>query len=247
MSSYGAREGIAMAGRKRKNADYTSLSDRQRRIYECLRNTTNMRGYPPSIREICQATGLASTSTANYHLRKLEEMGFIQRVPGMPRAIQVIDVDKVPEPTPPPAPEVPASAPVIEITSSAIDDEETAVVPLLGRIAAGTPILAEENVEDVMSLPRTIVGYGSLFMLNVVGDSMINASICDGDWVIVRSQQSAENGDIVAALLDDEATVKTFKRNRAGVWLLPHNPAYDPIPADDARIMGKVVAVIRKV
>ena len=118
---------------------------------------------------------------------------------------------------------------------------------VLGRIAAGGPILAEEAVEDVFPLPRELVGEGSLFLLKVVGESMIDAAICDGDWVVVRQQNVADNGDIVAAMIDGEATVKTFKRTAGQVWLMPHNPAFDPIPGNDAAILGKVVTVIRKV
>ncbi len=118
---------------------------------------------------------------------------------------------------------------------------------MLGRIAAGGPILAEERVEDVFALPHQLVGDGTLFLLEVRGDSMIDAAICDGDWVVVRQQPTANNGDIVAALLDTEATVKTFKRDHGHVWLLPHNPSYSPIDGDQASILGKVVAVLRKV
>ena len=120
-------------------------------------------------------------------------------------------------------------------------------VPLVGRIAAGGPILAEQVVEDVFPLPRQLVGEGQLFLLKVVGDSMVDAAICDGDWVVVRQQPVADNGEIVAAMLDGEATVKTFKRRDGHVWLLPHNPAYDPIPGDEAQILGRVVAVLRRV
>ena len=124
---------------------------------------------------------------------------------------------------------------------------EPTFVPVLGRIAAGGPILAEEAVEDVFPLPRELVGEGSLFLLKVVGDSMVDAAICDGDWVVVRQQNVADNGDIVAAMIDGEATVKTFKRTRDQVWLMPHNPAFDPIPGNDAAVLGKVVTVIRKI
>jgi repressor LexA len=120
-------------------------------------------------------------------------------------------------------------------------------VPVLGQIAAGVPITAEEVVEDVFPLPRQIVGEGSLFLLKVVGDSMVDAAICDGDWVVVRQQASAENGEIVAAMLDNEATVKTFKRKDGKVWLLPHNPAFSPIDGEHATILGKVTAVLRRV
>jgi repressor LexA len=128
-----------------------------------------------------------------------------------------------------------------------VADLPTVDVPVVGRIAAGGPILAEQAVEAVMPLPRDLVGEGELFMLRVVGDSMVDAAICDGDWVVVRRQPDAENGEIVAALLDDEATVKTLKRRDGHVWLMPHNPAYAPILGDEAVIMGKVVTVLRRV
>jgi repressor LexA len=124
---------------------------------------------------------------------------------------------------------------------------EPTYVPVLGRIAAGGPILAEQAVEDVFPLPRELVGEGSLFLLKVVGESMIDAAICDGDWVVVRQQNVADNGDIVAAMIDGEATVKTFKRTDGHVWLMPHNPAFEPISGDDASVLGKVVTVIRKI
>ena len=124
---------------------------------------------------------------------------------------------------------------------------EPTFVPVLGRIAAGGPILAEEAVEDVFPLPRELVGEGTLFLLKVAGDSMINAAIADGDWVVVRQQPDAINGDIVAAMIDGEATVKTFKKSDGHVWLMPHNPTYAPILGDESSILGKVVAVLRRV
>ncbi|GMA31742.1 hypothetical protein GCM10025875_17340 [Litorihabitans aurantiacus] len=126
-------------------------------------------------------------------------------------------------------------------------DADTSFVPLVGRIAAGGPILAEQSVEDVFPLPRRLVGDGELFLLQVVGESMIDAAICDGDWVVVRSQNVAENGEIVAAMLDGEATVKTFRRTPDAVWLMPANPAFTPIDGSDAQILGRVVAVLRRV
>jgi len=128
-----------------------------------------------------------------------------------------------------------------------ITSQEAAFVPVIGRIAAGVPITAEQNVEDIFPLPRNVVGKGDLFMLKVAGDSMINAAINNDDWVVVRQQPVAENGEIVAAMIDGEATVKTFKRSADHVWLMPHNPAYTPIPGDDAEILGKIVAVLRRV
>ena len=175
---------------------------------------------------------MASPSSVSYQLSTLERMGLLRRDPNRPRALVVADLA-----------ELPAEA------SSAVADSprpDAVDVPVVGRIAAGGPILAEESVEAVFPLPRDLVGEGQLFMLKVVGDSMIDAAICDGDWVVVRQQADADNGDIVAALLDDEATVKTLKRRDGHVWLMPHNPAYEPILGDHARIMGKVVSVLRR-
>ncbi len=207
--------------------------------------------------------GFASPSSVAHQMRALEAKGYLRRDPNRPRAIEVrmpaTDLSAkqtaaLPAPTP-----LRASAPTTRATASGgvADDLDvtgindtfpTAVnVPILGRIAAGGPILAEEVIEDVFPLPRQLVGEGTLFMLEVRGDSMIEAAICDGDWVVVRQQPTAENGDIVAALLDTEATVKTFKRVPGQVWLLPHNPLYSPIDGNHASILGKVVAVMRKV
>ena len=135
----------------------------------------------------------------------------------------------------------------VDLTDSGEQMPDPSFVPVVGQIAAGGPILAEQAVEEVFPLPKQIVGEGTLFLLRVVGDSMIDAAICDGDWVVVRQQPTAENGEIVAALLDNEATVKTFKRKDGHVWLLPHNAAYDPIDGDHAQILGKVTAVLRRV
>ena len=194
------------------------------------------RGYPPSIREIGDAVGLTSTSSVAHQLRSLERKGYLRRDPNRPRAVDVRGVDNV----------AAAAVPVTEVAGSDALPEPT-YVPVLGRIAAGGPILAEEAVEDVFPLPRELVGEGALFLLKVVGDSMVEAAICDGDWVVVRQQNVADNGDIVAAMLDGEATVKTFKRAGGQVWLMPHNPAFDPIPGNDATVLGKVVTVIRKI
>lgn len=212
----------------------SGLTERQRTILEVIRASVTSRGYPPSIREIGDAVGLTSTSSVAHQLRTLEKKGYLRRDPNRPRAVDVRGVDDTPAP------------PVTEVAGS---DElpEPTFVPVLGRIAAGGPILAEEAVEDVFPLPRELVGEGSLFLLKVVGESMVDAAICDGDWVVVRQQNVADNGDIVAAMIDGEATVKTFKRSAGQVWLMPHNPAFDPIPGNDAVILGKVVTVIRKI
>ena len=212
----------------------TTLTERQRTILEVIRSSVTTRGYPPSIREIGDAVGLTSTSSVAHQLRTLERKGFLRRDPNRPRAVDVRSAEDMP-------PTV-----VTDVAGSDALPEPT-YVPVLGQIAAGGPILAEQAVEDVFPLPRELVGEGSLFMLKVVGESMIDAAICDGDWVVVRQQNVAENGDIVAAMIEGEATVKTFKRTSGQVWLMPHNPIFDPIPGNDAAILGKVVTVIRKV
>ncbi|OBB98351.1 transcriptional repressor LexA [Mycobacterium sp. 852002-30065_SCH5024008] len=211
-----------------------SLTERQRTILNVIRASVTSRGYPPSIREIGDAVGLTSTSSVAHQLRTLERKGYLRRDPNRPRAVDVRGADDE------------VAARTTDVAGSDALPEPT-FVPVLGRIAAGGPILAEEAVEDVFPLPRELVGEGTLFLLKVVGDSMIEAAICDGDWVVVRQQNVADNGDIVAAMLDGEATVKTFKRAGGQVWLMPHNPAFDPIPGNDATVLGKVVTVIRKV
>ena len=214
------------------------LTWRQRKVLQVIRESVQRRGYPPSMREIGEAVGLTSTSSVSYQLSTLQRKGYLRRDAGRPRTVEV----RLPgHPAVRPEQELDDDAPM-DITS-----QEAAYVPLVGRIAAGGPILAEEAIEDIFPLPRQIVGEGNLFLLKVVGDSMINAAIADGDWVVVRQQPVAENGDIVAAMLEGEATVKTFKRSADHVWLMPHNPAYTPIPGDEAEILGKVVAVLRRV
>ncbi len=216
-------------------SDSTSaLTERQRTILEVIRASVTSRGYPPSIREIGDAVGLTSTSSVAHQLRTLERKGYLRRDPNRPRAVDVRGVDD-------------AAAAVVTDVAGSDALPEPAFVPVLGRIAAGGPILAEEAVEGVFPLPRELVGEGSLFLLKVVGDSMIDAAICDGDWVVIRQQNVADNGDIVAAMIDGEATVKTFKRTGGQVWLMPHNPAFDPIPGNDAAVLGKVVTVLRRV
>jgi repressor LexA len=213
------------------------LTWRQRKVLQVIRDSVQRRGYPPSMREIGEAVGLTSTSSVSYQLSTLQSKGYLRRDAGRPRTVEV----RLPgHPAVRPEPGADDDAPM-DITS-----QEAAYVPLVGRIAAGGPILAEESVEDVFPLPRQIVGEGTLFLLKVVGDSMINAAIADGDWVVVRQQPVAENGDIVAAMIDGEATVKTFKRSDSHVWLMPHNPAYTPIQGDEAAILGRVVAVLRR-
>ena len=219
------------------------LTVRQRRVLETIRAAIDRHGYPPSMREIGEAAGLASPSSVAHQLAALQRKGFLRRDPNRPRAMEVVSPDALPGGR---APTQAAPAPLDE-TDSGEGRPVPTYVPVVGRIAAGGPILAEQAVEDVFALPRQIVGEGTLFLLKVVGDSMLDAAICDGDWVVVRQQPTAENGDIVAAMLDSEATVKTFKRRDGHVWLLPHNPAFEPIDGDHATILGKVTAVLRRV
>ncbi|MFV0633220.1 transcriptional repressor LexA [Demequina sp.] len=223
------------------------LTDRQRMILETIRSCVESRGYPPSMREIGEAVGLNSTSSVKHQLTALETKGYLRRDPHRPRAIEVVlPGQEAASPSPaatPPTEAAPASA--LPHFTSARDD--VSMVPLVGRIAAGGPVLADQAVEDIFALPKQLTGDGELFMLKVTGDSMVDAAICDGDWVVVRRQAHADNGDIVAALLDDEATVKTFRNRDGQVWLMPHNPAYTPIDGTHASIMGKVVSVLRRV
>ncbi|WP_410871872.1 transcriptional repressor LexA [Nocardia sp. A7] len=211
---------------------------RQRTVLDVIRSSVTERGYPPSIREIGDAVGLTSTSSVAHQLRALERKGYLRRDPNRPRAVNVRGLD-----------EAVRSVTTLPQQTDEVDPSRPTptFVPVLGRIAAGGPILAEQAVEDVFPLPRELVGEGSLFLLKVVGQSMIDAAICDGDFVVVRQQNVAEGGDIVAAMIDGEATVKTFKRSGKDVWLMPHNPHFEPIPGNDAQILGKVVTVIRKI
>ncbi|WP_027860106.1 transcriptional repressor LexA [Marmoricola sp. URHB0036] len=222
--------------------DVTGLTPRQQRILNVLRESIEKRGYPPSIREIGELVGLTSSSSVAHQLRVLEQKGFIKRDPNRPRALEVF------------IPELMAARRAIASADDAGYDPTgigdavptATMVPLVGRIAAGGPILAEQHVEEIFPLPKTLVGEGELFLLEVSGDSMVDAAICNGDYVVVRREQTAENGEVVAAMLDGEATVKTFQRKDGQVWLLPHNDAYDPIDGTDAVILGKVTAVLRR-
>lgn len=225
--------------------DGGQLTHRQRKILEVIRNAIDRRGYPPAMREIGEAVGLTSPSSVAHQLSALERKGYLRRDPNRPRAIEVLSPDHADEGGYRRAPD--AGGDDVDVTGIHDARPEASYVPVLGQIAAGVPITAEEVVEDVFPLPKQIVGEGSLFLLKVVGDSMVDAAICDGDWVVVRQQPTADNGDIVAAMLDNEATVKTFKRKDGKVWLLPHNPAFDPIDGDHATILGKVTAVLRRI
>ena len=215
-----------------------ALTARQQKILDAIRTEIEQKGYPPSMRQIGDMVGLASLSSVTHQLGRLETMGYIRRDPKLPRAIEVLDENGI-------GIHGSASSSLPELPNFEVGDEDLVPVPLVGRIAAGGPITAEQSVEDVLALPRQLVGSGKLFMLKVKGDSMIDAAICDGDWVVGREQHTADNGDIVAALLDDEATVKVFRQVDGHTWLMPRNSNYEPIMGDRATVMGKVVSVLR--
>lgn len=198
-----------------------SLSGNQKAILDFIKSELRIKGYPPSVREICNAVGLKSTSTVHGHLERLEKKGYIRRDPAKPRAIEVLD-DKM-----------------------FISNKELVNVPILGRVRAGEPILAVENVEDTFPIPVDYIGNSTCFMLTVKGDSMVDAGILDGDLVIIRQQTTAENGDIVVALIDDEATIKSFYRERDHIRLQPQNEFMEPIRIKDVEILGKVIGVMR--
>jgi repressor LexA len=208
----------------------SDLTKRQERILEVIREAVAERGYPPSIREIGESVGLTSTSSVHSQLAQLEKKGFIRRDPTKPRAILVRAAESD---TPRPPRKLMADVPLYS-----------------SQIAAGSPILADDQVEDVVPLPRDWVGQGQLYMLKVKGDSMIEAGVLDGDYVVVRSQPDAENGEMVAAMIEGEATVKHLAKKGDHAELLPANSAYNPIPLDpdgvNSRILGKVVTVLRR-
>lgn len=223
-----------------------SLTDRQRNIINAIQNNIKIHGFPPSFREIGEAVGLRSPSSVKHQLRTLEDKGILRINANKGRAIEILDNSIVESNSNNKINE--NSSRVANISAYESDSViNSRDVPLVGRIAAGAPITAEQHIEDVMRLPERLTGTGNLFMLEVHGDSMIDAAICDGDYVVVREQHEAINGDIVAALLDNEATVKTFRNDHGHVWLIPHNPAYSPIDGSHATIMGKVVTVLRKI
>lgn len=207
-------------------ADANGLTPRQLKILSVIKKAVEDQGYPPSMREIGQAAGLSSTASVTYQLQILEEKGWIRRDAARGRAIEIT---------------LPGQ------DGEAAPQDKTRLIPLVGRIAAGNPILAEQEVEEVLPLPESIVGKGDLFLLQVKGDSMIDLAICDGDFVVIRSQKDAQKGEIVAAMIDGEATVKTWSKKDGHYWLLPANDNYAPIPADEAVILGKVTAVLRSV
>jgi repressor LexA len=215
-------------------SDNPELSARQVIVLQTIIDTVANQGFPPAMRDLLNASGLSSVSSIAHQLSALEKLGYIKRGSNKARGMEVLrNVD--------------GSTFESNNSTSASSTDSTVSIPLLGQIAAGTGLIAEQNIENTMSLPREMTGYGDLFMLQVRGDSMIDAGIFDGDFVVVRQQPNANNGEIVAALInDEEATVKTFKKRDGQVWLMPHNPDFEPIDGNDARIMGIVVTVMRK-
>jgi repressor LexA len=246
MSATGPAAGSKVSELPDGPPDATGLTPRQQRVLATIKEAIELRGYPPSMREIGQAVGLTSSSSVAHQLRVLEEKGFLKRDPNRPRALEVFLPELMAARRSISGDHEPAEATYDE-TDIGDARPEAAYVPMVGRIAAGGPILAEETLEEVFPLPRQLVGEGTLFLLEVRGDSMIEAAICNGDYVVVRQEQTAENGEIVAALIDGEATVKTLQRKDGQVWLMPHNAAYDPIDGTDATILGIVTAVLRRV
>ncbi|SDT52892.1 transcriptional repressor LexA [Actinoplanes derwentensis] len=245
------------------------LTDRQLRVLTVIRDSVRDRGYPPTVREIGAAVGLISPSSVSYQLGVLEKHTLIRRSPNNSRAVELLPAADAFLTRPTPAPDSHTTGlhtsenPGADFRSPAnrtadflhpghrtvrlpVPDSRLVTVPVLGAIAAGAPILAEEHVEDYLTVSASMVGGGTLFALNVKGDSMIDAAICDGDVVVVRRQPVAESGEIVAAMLDNEATVKVLRHRDGHTELLPRNPAYQPIPADNATILGKVVCVLRR-
>ena len=210
------------------------MTKRQKAVYDCIESFIKEHGYGPTVREVCESLGLSSPSTVHVHLKALEDKGFINRDPLKSRSITLAN-----------------STPALEVDfpSNAIGQgfENVVSLPLVGDVAAGIPILAEENITDTISLPVDIVGDSASFLLSVHGDSMIEAGINDGDYIVVREQSTANNGDIVVALIDDGATVKRFYRERDHIRLQPENSSMDPILVTECSIVGKVVALFRRI
>jgi repressor LexA len=201
---------------------YPDLSLRQTKILDFIKLEIRKKGYPPAVREIGEAVGLLSSSTVHGHLQTLEEKGYIRRDPTKPRAIEILDS-----------------------SSDILEANKVVHIPIVGRVTAGQPILAEENIESTFPLPADLVRQDNVFMLKVQGESMIGAGILDGDFIIVRQQNEARNGEIVVALIGDEATVKRFFKERTLIRLQPENPTMEPIYSQDVSILGKVIGVFR--
>jgi repressor LexA len=218
---------LCMAKKADSPAGKAELSARQISILEFIKSSSESQGYAPSMREIGDAAGLNSPASVKYQLDILEEKGFIRRDENRGRAMEVVLPDSM--------------------TGESATTDKTRFIPLVGSIAAGVPITADQQVEETLPLPESLVGKGDLFMLKVKGESMIDAAICDGDYVVIRQQKDANNGEIVAAMIDGEATVKTFSRKSGHIWLLPANDDFAPIDGDTCEILGKVTAVLRSI
>lgn len=212
------------------------VSKRQQQAYDYICSYTAEHGYPPSVRDIGQAIGLSSPSTVHAHLHKLEDAGYIRRDPNKPRTIEILGPAKD---------KFKVHQNLASVTQNV--DENTITLPVVGRVAAGTPILAEQNVEEIMTLPTSIVGDANSFILRVRGESMINAGIFDGDYITVKEQHDAHNGEIVVALIDDSATVKTFYREEGRIRLQPENDTMDPIYVENPVILGRVTGLMRSI
>jgi repressor LexA len=210
---------------KKETPSKPELTTRQVSILDFIKTSSESQGYAPSMREIGEAAGLNSPASVKYQLDILEEKGFIRRDADRGRAMEVVLPDSM--------------------TGAGAHTDKTRFIPLVGSIAAGVPITADQQVEETFPLPESLVGKGDLFMLKVKGESMINAAICDGDYVVIRQQKDANNGDIVAAMIDGEATVKTFSRKGGHIWLLPANDDFAPIDGDGSEVLGIVTAVLR--
>jgi len=213
--------------------DDNQLSARQRQVLDAIRDLRSQTDMPPTLREIAEAVGLKSVASAKYQIDQLKNMGFLAQIDNVSRGISLADSGERQQ-----------AIQEAEVSSNVISGSFRRV-PLVGQIAAGIPITADQNVEEWLTLPESLIGKGDVFLLKVKGESMIDAAICDGDYVAIRQQQSADNGDIVAAELDGEATVKVFKQRDGHTWLLPQNSAFEPILGDHAKVMGKVTAVFR--
>lgn len=223
-----------------------ALTPRQQQILELIAKDIRERGFAPSVRQLAQAAGLSSASSVKHQLDALEEKGYIRREPRLPRALEVvIDPFATPAHSTAQVPDTVLPAVSYQVPVSDNHDSQTTFAPLVGRIAAGTPITAEQSVDDIFTLPQRFTGHGELFVLEVSGESMVEAAICDGDYVVIRRQPTAHDGEIVAAMIDGEATVKVLAHRDGHQWLDPRNRDYSPILGDEATILGKVVTVIR--
>ena len=214
-----------MAKKETPSAGKAELTARQITILDFIKTSSESQGYAPSMREIGEAAGLNSPASVSYQLDILQKKGFIRRDADRGRAMEVVLPDSM--------------------TGAGAHTDKTRFIPLVGSIAAGVPITADQQIEETLPLPESLVGKGDLFMLKVKGESMINAAICDGDYVVIRQQKDANNGDIVAAMIDGEATVKTFSRKGGHIWLLPANDDFAPIDGDQCEVLGIVTAVLR--